>query len=754
GQEVTRINVPAGELAFGVGTGAAINEGTIPIVRTLTAPAPSSYLRVGTNVIAVQALNASLSGSSDFQFDASLSFPGVDSVPPRIVGQLPAPGVVGSLTALTVWFSEPVQMVNATDLLINGQPAADVVGGNDTYTFRFPEPPPGTVVITWANSHGIIDVAVPANNFNSATAGNTWQYTLQDRKPPTPLLTLPTPESLVRELVSIEVQFSEGVSGVDAGDLLINGTPATNVTVFSASEYVFRFPQPPTGRVDVAWRSGHGIVDKAPVPNPFAGGAWIYILDPNAALSDVVINEFLAVNDRGIRDEDGDASDWIEIYNAGATPVSLAGWFLTDDPRNLSKWRFPAVTLNPRSFLVVFASEKNRILPSAPLHTNFKLERNGEFLALVRPDRTTLSSDYRPTYPAQRTDVSYGLDRSTRLFPGYFMTPTPGAANSERGEGFAPDVEFSRAGGSFTTSFLLTLSVMDTNASIFYTTNGTLPTTNSLRYISPITINAKARIRAQSFQVGKLPGPVRSEYFFQVAAALRSFNSDLPIIVIDTFGGSIPNEGDGPAFMAVFEPGVNRRTYLTNQATLSTRVVMDRRGSSTLGNEKGNYNVEARDDAEQDKEIDLLNLPRESDFILHAPFFFDPSLFHNPLALEISMQMGRYAPRYRFVEVYLNTGSDALSSAQYVGVYNLLEKIKRDDSRVDVARLDPTNSTPPSVTGGYIFKVDRRDSGDSGFSAGGQRMAYVEPKEIELRTPQRTPQRNYLSAHLNEFGGV
>ena len=754
GQEVARVNVPDGELTFDRTTGLTINEASLPIARTLNTPMPSSYLKAGLNVIAVQGLNASLGGSSDFQFSAVLEIPGPDAIAPTVASQDPPPGVTASLNEITVRFSEPVIAVSAADLLINGVPAADVSGGSDAYSFRFPEPPLGVVSVTWASGHGITDLASPPNSFNGSGPGATWQYTLKDLEPPAQALILPAPETLVHELGSIEVQFTEGVKGVDAGDLLINGAPSASITIFSTSEYVFRFSQPATGRVQVAWKPGHGITDLASPANAFAGGSWTYLLDTNAALSDVVINEFLAVNSRGIRDEDGDASDWIEIYNGGKIAVSLAGWFLTDDSRNLSKWRFPNVTINPQSYLVVFADEKNRTSPSAPLHTNFKLEKNGEYLGLVRPDRVTISSDYRPAYPIQQADVSYGLDKFTRLIPGYFSAPTPGAANSDSGDGFAPEVDFSRAGGSFTAPFLLTLSSSAAAASIYYTLDGSLPSTNSARYTDPIGINAKQRIRARAVQPGKLAGPVRSEFYFVVAATLRSSSSDLPILVIDTFGGGIPNEGDAPAFMAIFEPGASKRTYLTNQATLTTRVVMDRRGSSTLGNLKGNYNLEARDEAEQDKDIDFLGLPKDSDFILHAPLDFDPSLFHNPLASEISLQLGRYAPRYRFVEVYLNQGSGSLSSAEYVGVYNVLEKIKRGDDRVNIARLDSTNSAPPSVTGGYIFKVDRRDSGDSGFFAGGQSMAYVEPKEIELRTPQRTPQINYLSAHLNEFGTV
>ncbi|GIT04668.1 MAG: hypothetical protein CM1200mP29_00790 [Verrucomicrobiota bacterium] len=92
-------------------------------------------------------------------------------------------------------------------------------------------------------------------------------------------------------------------------------------------------------------------------------------------------------------DEDGDFSDWIEVHNPDNVAVPLAGYHLTDDAANLDKWTFPAVNLNPGATLVVFASGKNRTAPSVPtarLHTNFRLSADGEYLALVAPDGVTV----------------------------------------------------------------------------------------------------------------------------------------------------------------------------------------------------------------------------------------------------------------------------------------------------------------------------------------------------------------------------
>src|SRR5262245_54956071 len=74
------------------------------------------------------------------------------------------------------------------------------------------------------------------------------------------------------------------------------------------------------------------------------------------AAEPVTITEFAASNANGLRDENGDTSDWIELFNGGTTNVNLNGWFLTDSPDNLTKWRLPATNLGPNLFLIVFAS--------------------------------------------------------------------------------------------------------------------------------------------------------------------------------------------------------------------------------------------------------------------------------------------------------------------------------------------------------------------------------------------------------------
>ena len=127
------------------------------------------------------------------------------------------------------------------------------------------------------------------------------------------------------------------------------------------------------------------------------------------AQDSVRISEFQAVNDATLEDEDGEYSDWIELHNPGTNTVDLTGWYLTDKASQLTQWRFPATNLPPNAYLVVFASGKNRRVPGALLHTNFKLTGDGEYLALVGPDGTNVVSAYAPAFPPLVGGVSYGI---------------------------------------------------------------------------------------------------------------------------------------------------------------------------------------------------------------------------------------------------------------------------------------------------------------------------------------------------------
>ncbi len=590
-----------------------------------------------------------------------------------------------------------------------------------------------------------------------------------DTAPPTMAETVPPAGSTVDELAWVEVVFDEAVTGVTAESLLVNGVAAGSVTRSSPDHYVFSFAPPAAGTVRFAWAAAHGIVDLAAVPNAFRGGDWTVTLDPAASRKHLRISEVMADNDRTLYDDDCDRPDWIEIHNAGPTAVNLAGWALTDDAGEPGKWRFPAFSLAADGYLVVFASQKNKTnLPArvatacrsrtnavASFHTNFRLDPNGEYLGLTAPNGEVIS-EFKPAYPPQPRDVSYGTVAGAVANFGYFVTPTPRRPNSATGAGFAPDVTFSRAGGVFVHGFPLELRCAHPQATIRYTVDGTFPaeTNRNLRtYSGALRITNTTQVRARAWAPGLLPGAPSSETYLGLTnrmADLASFTSSLPIVVMTTLKtATIRDSVNTPVHFSIFEPR-NGLTTLLDRPTMQTRGGAKTRGSSTGGQPQSNFAVEWWDEFDQDRDSGVLGMPEDSEWVLYAPNEFDAALIHNPFTMELSRQMNFAAPRTRFVEVYLNRGG-LIRSNDWFGLYVLMEKPGLSGNRIDAPKAQPEDVELPEVTGSYLFKTDRLDPGDTGFSAGGAVNGYVEPKEREMRAPQRAPQLAYLTQYFRDM---
>ncbi len=269
------------------------------------------------------------------------------STAPTAASVSPPAGTVNSLTAITVNFSEPVDGVNAGDLLINGVPATGVAGSNAVYTFSLAQPPEGPISVSWATGHGITDREAPPKAFDANAGSARWQYTLVDVIAPTTLRLAPPPEATLNELRQVEVTLSEPVGGVQSSDLLVNGSPATSVSGSLAGPYVFQINQPANGAVTLQWITSHGIRDFAVAQNSFAGGTWTYTLNTNLAASAIVINEIM-FHPSSERTDD----EYIELWNSGTAPINLTGWRL----RGGVNFTFPNVTLNGGDFLVIVAN--------------------------------------------------------------------------------------------------------------------------------------------------------------------------------------------------------------------------------------------------------------------------------------------------------------------------------------------------------------------------------------------------------------
>lgn len=226
--------------------------------------------------------------------------------------------------------------------------------------------------------------------------------------------------------------------------------------------------------------------------------------------SRVLISEFMAVNTTNITDEDGEFSDWLEIYNNTDSTIQLSGWYLSDDASNLKKWIFPAVSLASGEYKVIFASGKDRTAIGVNLHTNFKLSGSGEYLAVSDPD-TLISHAYAPNFPGQRSNVSFGIYHGQEVF---FNTPTPGSENVAGTLPFAP--VFSQTRGFFDAAFDLSLTSVNSTDKIYYTLNGTRPTaTNATLYAGSIHITKTTPVSAIAVNSDGQPSEiVTNSYIF------------------------------------------------------------------------------------------------------------------------------------------------------------------------------------------------------------------------------------------------
>ena len=364
--------------------------------------------------------------------------------------------------------------------------------------------------------------------------------------PPVVAVLDPPAGAEVDALTQVTVTFNQPVGGVDAADLLINEASASQVVALNAATYRFTFVSPARGLVTLAWATGAGLTNGAGAV--FEGNSWSYVLNPDLPSVRPYLSEFLANNAGGLADEDGDSLDWIEIFNPGPRVAPLGGWFLTDSTNHLVKWRFPETNLAVNAYLVLFASGKNRTNAGARLHTNFKLDADGGYLALVRPDGTNVASEFH--YGRQRKNVSMGLVPAPALAERYFTPPSPGVANSGGYAALVADTHFTTNRGFFFAPFDTTVWVPTPGATLVVTTDGSEPTlengtvadgTNITLHITNTTV-----LRAAAFLDDALPSDVDTQsYLFPASVAAQT----APVGASSTWPD--PNLGATPADFAM-----------------------------------------------------------------------------------------------------------------------------------------------------------------------------------------------------------
>jgi len=237
------------------------------------------------------------------------------------------------------------------------------------------------------------------------------------------------------------------------------------------------------------------------------------------------INEFMALNNSTIKDNFDRFEDWIEIYNAGNLPVDLTGFGLTDDVTNPYKWVFTGnVEIPAKGYLIIWASNRDTIIGDF-IHTNFALSGSGEFIGLSSPNRIFIDSI---TFGQQTADRSFGRKPDGSPSWQIFVSPTPGQSNDSISLLPLSTPNFSHPSGIYSSPFSLTLSHPVNGVQIFYTLDGSHPSTNSYLYTSPILIDSNRVIRAIAYLSGRPQSKIATRSYF------ISPSGNLPIMSIVT----------------------------------------------------------------------------------------------------------------------------------------------------------------------------------------------------------------------------
>ncbi len=227
----------------------------------------------------------------------------------------------------------------------------------------------------------------------------------------------------------------------------------------------------------------------------------------------------------------------------------------------------------------------------------------------------------------------------------------------------------------------------------------------------------------------------------------KKITSNLPIIQMTTQGQKINKTHMQSVQIEIYQEPEKKDPVFQGKAGLKYR------GNMSFKKPKKQYRLEFWDDKKNDLKVSLFKLPAESDFTLYAPFS-DYSMLRNHIAYQFSRQNGLYAPRTRFVELYLTEENRLPQCRDYMGIFVLTEKIKIGPNRVNIATQTKKPITSPSIQGGYLLEMTRNLNDDPQLffiSKHTESFIFYDYPPARWIT---TAQKSYIQAFINQFEKV
>ena len=403
--------------------------------------------------------------------------------------------------------------------------------------------------------------------------------------------------------------------------------------------------------------------------------AALFLLLSAGACAEVYINEVMASN--GFY-ENGEAYDWIEVYNDGKSAVDLSGWYLSDSKKDPLKWSFPKGTkLKAGGYLTVFCTGEDGISPGkgSTFYTGYSISASGETLILSDAEGTEVQ---RVKLPEQYGCVSWGRPAGGGEY-GFFENPTRGKKNDSAAYPARTAAPVLTVTGGFYEGSVTVGVTAPEGATVRYTTDGETPTAKSKAFPAEgLTLKATTPLRVKAFMEGEVSSATESATYFIDDApqtAIVSLISDNKYLFAKATGMLVKGTGSIPNYSKGYEYPVHIEYFtLEGEREISQNGTMTCSGHSARINEQKSIALYARKSWGPEKFVFNPFPTRDyteykSVLLRAANSDYSATRLRDIVASSLAEGQGILYQDHVVIQVYIN--------GRYWGHYNLREKINK-----------------------------------------------------------------------------